>query len=104
MNEDNYEVLNDKLYSFTCDNGLKVFLMPNMESKNFFISLGVKFGAMVTRYKKNDEIYEVTPGIAHYIEHRVADFVKDKEAEEKIRELGSMPNACTNYLNTRYFI
>ena len=104
MNESNYEVLNDKLYSFVCDNGLSVYLMPNKESKNFFITLGVNFGASVTRYKVGDTTYDVTPGIAHYIEHRVADFSKDKEAEERIRNLGSMPNACTNYLNTRYFI
>lgn len=104
MKKLNYNNINEEVYTFKCDNGLSVFLAPNLLSKNFFISLGVRYGASVIRYKKNDEIYDVTPGIAHFIEHRVLDFTKDKEAELKVRNLGSYPNACTNYATTRYLM
>lgn len=100
----NYEGIDEKLYYFMCDNGLKVYLNPNNLSKNFFISLGVKYGASVIEYSKGKNKYKVTPGIAHFIEHRVLDFTKDKEAELKIRNLGSYPNACTNYIYTRYLM
>ena len=104
MKKFNYNVLNDELYYFKCDNGFKVYLLPNKMSKNFFISLGVNYGAEVCKYKVGNKTYEVTPGVAHFIEHRVADYSKDAKAEEIIRNLGSMPNACTTYLNTRYVI
>ena len=99
-----YDGIEEVIYNFKCDNGLYVYLCTNNLSKNFFISLGVRYGASTTEYKKNDKKYKVTPGIAHFIEHRVLDFTKDKEAEEKVRNLGSFPNAMTNYMTTRYLM
>lgn len=99
-----YEVINENVFNFKCDNGLDVYLLPNTLSKNFFISLGVRYGAEVTEYKVGDKKYKVTPGIAHFIEHRVLDFTKDKEAEMKIRNLGSFPNAVTSYYSTKYVL
>lgn len=99
-----YEGIDETLYNFKCDNGLDVYLNPNTLSKNFFISLGVRYGASVTEYKKGNTKYKVTPGIAHFIEHRVLDFTKDKAAQSKITNLGSYPNACTTYSNTRFLM
>lgn len=104
MNKRKYKGLDEILYTFKCDNGISVYLQPNLGSKNFHITIGTRFGGNVMKYKVDNKAYEVTPGIAHFIEHRVLDFTKDKEAKKKIETLGSIPNAMTNYLATIYFM
>ena len=85
-------------------NGLKVYMYPTKKTKNFYVTVSTHFGAEVLSYKKDGIIYEVTKGSAHFLEHRVMDFTKNKEAMEKINEYGSIVNAYTTYNGTNYNI
>lgn len=92
------------IYEENLENGLKVFMYPTNKTKNFYITVSTHFGAEVMKYKKNDKVYEVTKGSAHFLEHRVMDFTKNKKAMEKINEYGSLVNAYTTYNGTNYNI
>ena len=62
------------------------------------------YGAGVTKYKKNGKVIDVIPGTAHFLEHRIMDFTKNKKAMKLINDLGSMPNAYTMHDITNYNI
>ena len=90
------------VYKELLDNGLTVYLYPTNKSKNFYITVSTHFGAEVMSYKKNNKVYDVTKGSAHFLEHRVMDFTKNVDAMNKINELGSIVNAYTTYKGTNY--
>lgn len=90
------------VYKEVLDNGLTVYLYPTNKSKNFYITVSTHFGAEVMSYKKNNKVYDVTKGSAHFLEHRVMDFTKNIDAMNKINELGSIVNAYTTYKGTNY--
>lgn len=90
------------VYKEVLDNGLTVYLYPTNKSKNFYITVSTHFGAEVMSYKKNNKVYDVTKGSAHFLEHRVMDFTKNVDAVNKINELGSIVNAYTTYKGTNY--
>ena len=90
------------VYKEVLDNGLTVYLYPTNKSKNFYITVSTHFGAEVMSYKKNNKVYDVTKGSAHFLEHRVMDFTKNVDAMNKINELGSIVNAYTTYKGTNY--
>ena len=68
------------VYKEVLDNGLTVYLYPTNKSKNFYITVSTHFGAEVMSYKKNNKVYDVTKGSAHFLEHRVMDFTKNVDA------------------------
>lgn len=90
------------VYKEVLDNGLTMYLYPTNKSKNFYITVSTHFGAEVMSYKKNNKVYDVTKGSAHFLEHRVMDFTKNVDAMNKINELGSIVNAYTTYKGTNY--
>lgn len=90
------------LYLETLDNNLKVFMYPTNKTKNFYITVSTYFGAEVSSYKKDDKVYNAPFGSAHFLEHRVMDFSKNKKAAEEINKLGSIVNAYTTYNGTNY--
>lgn len=94
----------ETIYLETLENSLKVFLYPTTKTKNFYITASTFFGAEVMKYKKGDKTYDVTLGSAHFLEHRVMDFTKNKEAMEKLNNYGSLVNAYTTYKGTNYNI
>lgn len=92
------------IYTEKLNNGINVYLYPTDKSKNFYATISTHFGAEVMKYKKGSKVYNVTKGSAHFLEHRVMDFTKNKDAAKKINELGSIVNAYTTYNGTNYNI
>lgn len=97
-------IADEEVIEETLPNGLKVYLYKTDKTKNFYITISTHFGAEVMSYKKGKTTYDVTKGSAHFLEHRVMDFTKNKEAMEKINEYGSIVNAYTTYNGTNYNI
>lgn len=92
------------IYTEKLNNEINVYLYPTDKSKNFYATVSTHFGAEVMKYKKGSKVYNVTKGSAHFLEHRVMDFTKNKDAAKKINELGSIVNAYTTYNGTNYNI
>lgn len=104
MKENIFETVNEKVYKETLDNGIDVYLYSTNKTKNFYISISVKYGARITKYKVDNEVINVIPGSAHFLEHKVMALSENKEVSKRINELGSLANAWTNYYGTNYNI
>ena len=104
MKKINFKNINEVLYEETLPNKLKVIYYKTKKTKNFYITVSTLYGAGVTKYKKNGKVINVIPGTAHFLEHRIMDFTKNKKAMKLISDLGSMPNAYTMHDITNYNI
>ena len=104
MKEFIFENVNEKVYKETLQNGIDVYLYPTNKTKNFYISISVKYGARITSYKTQNEVINVIPGSAHFLEHKVMALSENIEISRRINELGSLANAWTNYYGTNYNI
>ena len=104
MKENIFERVNEKLISKTLKNGIEVYLYNTKNTKNFYISISVKYGAKITKYKVGNRVVDVIPGSAHFLEHKVMALSENKEISKRINDLGSLANAWTNYDGTNYNI
>ena len=104
MKKKTFERVNESLYTEKLDNGIEVYLYKTDKTKNFYISISVKYGASITKYKINDKVREIIPGSAHFLEHKVMALSENKEISRRINELGSLANAWTSYNGTNYNI
>ncbi len=99
-----FEKVDEFIYKETLDNGLEVYLYPTNKTKNFYITVSVKYGASVIKYKLGKDIFEVIPGSAHFLEHKVMAISENENFSKKIKEYGSIANAWTNSYGTNYNI
>lgn len=96
--------LDEEVFVEKLDNGLEVYLYPTKKTKNFYITISVKYGANVIKYKKGNKIVDVIPGSAHFLEHKVMALSENEEISKRINDLGSLANAWTSYYGTNYNI
>ena len=99
-----FERVDESIYTEKLDNGIEVYLYKTDKTKNFYMSISVKYGASVTKYKINNKVTDIIPGSAHFLEHKVMALSEDKEISRRINELGSLANAWTSYDGTNYNI
>ena len=99
-----FEKVNEDLYCETLKNGIEVYLYKTDKTKNFYITISVKYGACVTKYKVGNRVVDVIPGSAHFLEHKVMALSENPEVSKRINELGSLANAWTSYYGTNYNI
>ena len=104
MEEHTFKRVDEKIYKEVLDNGLEVYLYKTDKTKNFYITISVKYGARITKYKVNDKVVDVIPGSAHFLEHKVMALSENKKIAKRINELGSIANAWTSYYGTNYNI
>lgn len=99
-----FKKVDEKVYTEKLDNGLEVYLYKTDKTKNFYITISVKYGARITKYKVGDRVVDVIPGSAHFLEHKVMALSENKEISKRINDLGSLANAWTSYYGTNYNI
>lgn len=96
--------LDEFIYKETFSNGVSAYLYPTEKTKNFYITVSVKYGGKVKQYEVNGKRKEIIPGTAHFLEHKVMNFTNRKKASDLINELGLYANAYTSYDITNYNI
>lgn len=103
MKEIKINKTNETLYYEKLDNGLEIYVVPNLYQKNFYITFTTKFGSINTEFKTKDEkVFKKVPnGIAHYLEHLMFN-MEDGTAFDYFSKLGSSVNAFTTYDLTCY--
>ena len=99
-----FEKINEDIYYEKLDNGIDVYLYKTDKTKNFYLSISVKYGANITKYKIGNESFDIIPGSAHFLEHKVMALSENKEISKRINDLGSLANAWTSYYGTNYNI
>lgn len=94
---------NEILYYEKLNNGLEVYIVPNKNQKNFYITYNTKFGSINTEFKTStDKSFKKVPnGIAHYLEHLMFN-MENGTAFDFYSKLGSSINAFTTYNLTCY--
>ena len=93
---------NETLYYHKYDNGLELYVLPNINQKNFYITFNTKFGSINTEFKNiNNKDITVPNGIAHYIEHLMFN-MENGNAFDFFSKLGASVNAFTTYDLTCY--
>lgn len=99
-----FKKVDEKVYTEKLDNGLELYLYKTDKTKNFYITISVKYGARITKYKVGNRVVDVIPGSAHFLEHKVMALSENKEISKRINDLGSLANAWTSYYGTNYNI
>lgn len=99
-----FKKVDEKVYTEKLDNGLEVYLYKTDKTKNFYITISVKYGARITKYKVGNRVVDVIPGSAHFLEHKVMALSENKAISKRINDLGSLANAWTSYYGTNYNI
>jgi len=91
------------LYYKKLNNGLELYVLPNINQKNFYITYSTKFGSINTEFKANNSssFTKVPNGIAHYLEHLMFN-MENGSAFDYFSKLGSSVNAFTSYNVTCY--
>ena len=99
-----YPNIEEKVIYERLENGLQVYLIPKKDYHETSVVLTSKFGGLYHRYKfeYDGEDYEVLPGAAHFLEHRIFDY-KGKDILREFSKLGASINAYTTLDRTCYF-
>ena len=99
-----FEKVDECIYKETLDNGLDIYMYPTNKTKNFYITISVKYGARVMRYTIDDKSFDIIPGSAHFLEHKVMALSENTNFSKRINKYGSLANAWTNNYGTNYNI
>ncbi|MDO4174569.1 MAG: pitrilysin family protein [Eubacteriales bacterium] len=101
MTTRSYPRLDESIQTVTLDNGLHIYCIPRESSAKTFAMLAVNFGSIDCNFTLDGRTYDVTPGIAHFLEHKMFE-EKDGNALQKLTALGAQPNAFTSHTMTAY--
>lgn len=104
MKEFTFNKVDETIYKEVLDNGISVYLYPFQKTKNFYCTISVNYGSKYTSYKKGNKTYDIIPGSAHFLEHRIMVVGEDPVISKRINDLGSLANAWTGYHATNYNI
>ncbi len=94
--------IDEFIYKEVLHNGINVYLYPTTKTKNFYVTISVKYGGRVKEYLYNNKKYSIIPGTAHFLEHKVMNFTNRENVSNKINELGLYANAYTSFDLTNY--
>ena len=104
MRKRKFKGLDQDLYTFTLTNGLKVFIVPFLKQKQYYIVLGTRYGSEDIEFKVNGKYYKTPAGTAHFLEHKMFEQENGEEPFSFFAKSGVNVNASTSYDTTRYYI
>ena len=98
------EGIEQEVITETLDNGLKIFLMPFKNRKNYSINYMTIFGAAIDKFKVNGKVCTPPSGVAHFLEHKMFEQETGEDPFEFFSKTGSDANASTGYKSTSYTV
>ena len=105
MKKTNFNNLDQDIYNFTLENGLRVYLIPFKEKKNYYAILGTKYGSSDIEFSIDKDKNISTPyGTAHFLEHKMFEQEDGVDPFAFFSKSGVNTNASTSFDNTRYYI
>jgi len=90
----NYSKVNEELYIYEHESGLKAFVIPKKGYSKKHASFATYYGSINNRFIAPYEDHEtsVPDGIAHFLEHKLFE-QKDGSVMDKYSMTGASPNA-----------
>jgi predicted Zn-dependent peptidase len=103
MNKIELSNLDESIIYEKLSNGLEVYLLPNNNVKNFYMTFNTRYGSIYNNFKKSNESkYHVIPnGVAHFLEH-LTFYMDGGDASDYFASIGSSSNAYTGFKITCY--
>ncbi len=101
MHEKYYDILGEKVYEETLDNGLRVHIIPKRGFKKYFASYTTKYGSIHTKVNIDGKEIVYPDGIAHFLEHKLFEGVQG-DATLEFAKYGANVNAYTSFGVTSY--
>ena len=92
------------LYTETLDNGFRIFVIPQNNVNNIYVTLSTNYGSVQREfipYGENDMV-KVPDGVAHFLEHKMFEQKDGKDPFEYFGERGADANANTTNFKTTY--
>lgn len=84
--------------------GLNVYLIPLSKKKEGYkVSIQTNFGGAIDKYKLEGKEYLITPGAAHFLEHKMFE-MKGVNGFKELTKRGLSANAFTSSTVTNYYI
>lgn len=96
-----YELVDEKLYHFTCDNGLKVYLLKKADYQKTYGIFATQFGSCNNQFNAEDKTYHVIDGAAHFLEHKMFE-KNDYDIMDVFNKQYASSNAFTSFDKTAY--
>lgn len=99
----NYELINEKIYQETLENGLKVVIIPKRGFARFFVGFQTNFGSIHIKIENNHEVITFPKGTAHFLEHKMFEKKNGQDVSDDFAKLGLDVNAYTCQTSTSYY-
>ncbi|SER08066.1 Predicted Zn-dependent peptidase [Gracilibacillus ureilyticus] len=103
MKELSYEQIDEKIFTETLPNGLRVFILPKHEMAKTFAIFTTNYGSIDQSFVPLGESDYITvpDGIAHFLEHKLFE-KEDRDVFHDFSKLGASANAFTSFTKTAY--
>lgn len=102
MNKIYNEIFDETYYKEKLDNGLEVIIFHKPDYMQTTACFGTPYGSLNINQKFNEEEKSFSPGIAHFLEHKLFE-AEGKDILNRFSELGANVNAFTSYRETVYY-
>ena len=96
--------LDEEIYVYKHRCGLTTYMWVNNKVNSFYAALNVKYGSLNTEFKKNNKIYKVPYGVAHFLEHIKFNVDANKTVYDIFNKIGGDANAFTTFKYTSYLV
>ena len=104
MEHKSFNNLDQDFYTFTLKNGLRVYLVPFENQKNYYAILGCKYGSKDIDFMVGEKEITTPYGTAHFLEHKMFEMENGLDPFKFFSKTGVNTNASTTFDNTRYYI
>ena len=96
--------INQKIYTEILDNGMKIIVIPNANTKKKYIIWATKFGSIDNHFYDpiTHKEMKVPDGVAHYLEHKMFEQESGIDSLYTLMALGLDANAYTTNDHTAY--
>ncbi|MFV0499239.1 MAG: EF-P 5-aminopentanol modification-associated protein YfmH [Bacilli bacterium] len=102
MNKKYISKIDETLYVKNYNNGLTAVFIKKENFNKIHASVTTKFGSLNNNFLLNNDEYEITDGIAHFLEHKMFENPK-KDVFELFSQYGASVNAYTSFDHTCYY-
>ena len=104
MKKNSIKFYNEEVYYEVLDNGLEIYVIPNSNVNDIYVTFTAKYGGCNYKFKYNNEYIKVPNGIAHFLEHKMFEQENGIDPFTFYNKTGTYCNASTNYYSTSYLI
>ena len=104
MQEQYYELIDERVYKHELNNGLRLFVIPKKGFQKTYVTYTTQFGSLDNTFKPHhkDQYVTVPDGVAHFLEHKLFEKDDDKDLFTAFANDNAQVNAFTSFDRTSY--